>query len=144
MAFGVVGVVNIFVNLLIYNLLTDVWGLAVVRSSIIATVISTTSSYFMNRYWSFSHRARSGLRREYVLFFTINGFATALESAVVAFVEYGLGLTDPISRNVAKLIGIGLGTVVRFIAYKRWVFKDTVGTVDPTDEATTVKVRRQS
>lgn len=129
-AFGVVGVVNIFINLGIFNVLTSGLGWAVVRSSIIATVISTTTSYFMNRHWSFSHRARTGLRREYLLFFTINGLATVIESGVVAFVEYGLGLTDPLSRNLAKLVGIGIGTVIRFFAYKRWVFT----AVEPAQE----------
>lgn len=121
-AFGVVGVINLVLNLAIYNLLTEGLGWAVVRSSIIATAISTTSAYFMNRYWSFSHRARTGLRREYTIFFGINGVGLVMESLIVAMVEYGLGKDDTFSRNLAKLTGIAVGTLFRFWAYKRWVF----------------------
>lgn len=121
-AFGVVGVINFVANLAIFNVLTEVLGWAVVRSSIIATVVTMTTSYFMNRHWSFSHRARTGLRREYTIFVAINAVALAIESAIVAGVEYGLGQDDTVSRNVAKAVGITIGTALRFWSYKRWVF----------------------
>ena len=44
-----------------------------VTSKLIATVVSMTVAYVGHRYWSFSHRARTGLRREYLLFAVVNG-----------------------------------------------------------------------
>ena len=52
-----------------------------------------TVAYFGHRYWSFSHRARTGLRREYVLFALVNGGTLLLEPGVVALVRYPLDQT---------------------------------------------------
>jgi putative flippase GtrA len=76
----------------------------------------------MNRYWSFSHRARTGLAREYTLFFLLNGVALLIGLMVIGTARYGIGLTDKFSINMANLVGIGIGTVFRFWSYKRWVF----------------------
>lgn len=121
-AFGVVGAVNLAVDIGIFNALHFGAGLGPLTSKVISTSISTTLSYFMNRHWSFSHRARTGLGREYTLFFLLNGVALLIGLAVIALVHYGFGLSSPFALNVANLIGIGLGTIFRFWSYKRWVF----------------------
>jgi putative flippase GtrA len=41
---------------------------------------------------------------------------------VIAFTYYVAGATDPFALNVAKMVGIGIGTVFRFWSYKRYVF----------------------
>jgi putative flippase GtrA len=121
-AFGVVGAVNLAVDVGIFNALHFGAGLGPLTSKVISTSISTTLSYFMNRHWSFSHRARTGLGREYTLFFLLNGVALLIGLAVIALVHYGFGLSSPFALNVANLIGIGLGSIFRFWSYKRWVF----------------------
>jgi putative flippase GtrA len=129
-AFGVVGVVNLFVDIGLFNLVHFQIGLGPTTSNIISTSVATTISYFANRHWSFSHRARTGLRREYVLFFVINLIALGISSVVIAFTYYVVGATSPFDLNVAKVIGIGIGTIFRFWSYKRWVFPphpDAVG-----------------
>jgi putative flippase GtrA len=121
-AFGVVGVVNLFVDVGLFNLLHFRVGLGPTTSNAISTAVATTISYFANRHWSFSHRARTGLRREYVLFFVINLLALGISSVVVAFTFYVVGSTGPLALNVAKVVGIGIGTIFRFWTYKRFVF----------------------
>ncbi len=121
-AFGIVGAVNFGVDLAIFNALHVGEDVGVLTSKVISTTVATTLSYFMNRHWSFSHRARTGLRREYLLFFAINVVALLIGLAVLAISHYGLGYTDNLSVNIANLIGIGIGTVFRFWSYKRWVF----------------------
>jgi putative flippase GtrA len=129
-AFGVVGVINLFVDIGLFNLVHFQIGLGPTTSNVISTGIATTISYFANRHWSFSHRARTGLRREYVLFFVINLVALGFSSLVIAFTYYVVGATSPFALNVAKVFGIGIGTVFRFWSYKRFVFPphpETVG-----------------
>ena len=129
-AFGVVGVVNLFVDIGLFNLVHFRIGLGPTTSNIISTGVATTISYFANRHWSFSHRARTGLRREYVLFFLINLIALGISSVVIAFTYYVVGATSAFDLNVAKVIGIGIGTIFRFWSYKRFVFPphpETVG-----------------
>jgi putative flippase GtrA len=121
-AFGVVGLINLFVDIGLFNALHFGVGIGPLTSKVISTSVATTSAYFMNRHWSFSHRARTGLAREYSLFFLLNGVALLMGLVVLGSTRYGLGLTDKLSINVANLVGIGFGTVFRFWSYKRWVF----------------------
>lgn len=121
-AFGVVGAVNVVVDTGLFNASHFWLGLGPTTSNVISTGIATTLSYFANRHWSFSHRARTGLRREYTLFFLLNGVALLMSLVCIDFTFYLLGLTSPLAVNVAKFVGLGLGTVFRFWSYKRWVF----------------------
>jgi len=121
-AFGVVGVINLVVDVGLFNLLHFRIGLGPTTSNVISTGVATTISYFANRHWSFSHRARTGLRREYTLFIVINLVALGISSFVVAFTYYVVSASSPVALNIAKIIGIGIGTVFRFWSYKRWVF----------------------
>ncbi len=121
-AFGVVGFVNLFVDIGLFNWLHFGLGLGPTTSKVLSTGVATTSAYFMNRHWSFSHRARTGLAREYSLFFGLNGIALLMGVAINDVTYYVLSRTDHVSMNIANLLGIGLGTIFRFWAYKRWVF----------------------
>ena len=120
-AFGVVGIANLFVDIGLFNLCLKL-GIGPTTSNVVSTGVATTLSYFANRHWSFSHRARTALHREYLLFFGINLFALGISSAMVAATYYMFGLHGRFALNVAKIVGIGIGTVFRFWSYKRWVF----------------------
>lgn len=121
-AFGIVGAVNFLIQTALFNGLHFGLRIGPLTSYLIGAAVSTTSAYFMNRHWSFSHRARTGLAREYSLFFGLNGIAVVLGLIVLGTTRYGFGLTDKFSLNVANVIGIGIGTIFRFWSYKRWVF----------------------
>lgn len=121
-AFGVVGAVNFGLDVTIFQLMLEVVGADVLLSKIVSTTITTTTAYFMHRHWSFSHRARTGLRREYPIFFLVNALTLLLSLAMLAVVRYGLDETDVLILQVTNVASIAVGTVIRFTAYKRWVF----------------------
>ena len=87
-----------------------------------STLISMTIAYVAHRYWSFSHRARTGVGREYLLFAAINGATLLLGLAVVALVRYPLAQESSVVLQIANIGSIGAGTVIRYLAYRRWVF----------------------
>jgi putative flippase GtrA len=121
-AFGVIGAGNTLLYLLIVYLLADI---GVVKASVIATVVTTTVAYFANRHWTYRHRPRSALRREYVLFFGFNLAGMVIQSGTLAAVKYGFGLTEKDDLNLimgVTLVGIALATVFRFWAYRTFVF----------------------
>ena len=121
--FGVVGAFNAVLDITLFNLLHFSAGLGPLTSKTLATAVAATSSYFMNRHWSFAHRARTTFRREYLLFFFLNAVGLAIALVVLGFARYVLGLTSVLALNIAaNVFGIGLGTLWRFYAYKRWVF----------------------
>ena len=121
--FGVIGVLNIIVDLGLFNLLVQ--GPLAGRLStakIVSGAVATVFAWIGNRYWTFRHRENRPVHHEVVLFFAVNGVALAITSAWVAFAHYALDVTDPLWVNVHVLIGIALGTLVRFLAYRTVVF----------------------
>ncbi len=107
---------------MLFNLLLQIGPL---KANVIATVVATTSSYFMNRHWTYRNLPQSSLRREYVLFFALNIVGLLIESVFLFGARYGLHFnehTDIIAFNIAKFAGLGLGTVFRFWSYRRFVF----------------------
>jgi len=121
--FGTVGVVNTVLNYAVFNaLILTVFAQGQLKANVIATVIATTASYFMNRHWTYRDRPKSALRREYTLFFVFNLAGLVIELGVLATAKYGLGLTSLLALNIAKTFGLGLGTIFRFWAYRTFVF----------------------
>jgi putative flippase GtrA len=121
-AFGVVGGLAFVLDLAGFQLLYAHLGVGAVTAKLISTLLSVTAAFLGHRYWSFSHRARTGLRREYTLFAVINGLTLLLGLAVVWFVRYPLGQESAVVLQLANIGSIALGTVVRFVSYRQWVF----------------------
>jgi putative flippase GtrA len=124
--FGTVGLINTGLDYLVLNLLLAIGPL---KAKVVATVVATTASYLMNRKWTFGSRARTGIRREYVLFFGLNLVGMVIQLTVLGVAKYGLGFNehgggdDRLALNVANAIGIGVAMVFRFWAYRTFVFK---------------------
>lgn len=121
-AFGVVGGATFVLDLGSFQLLYAHLGVGAVTARLLSTLLATTTAYLAHRYWSFSHRARTGLRREYVLFAAVNGVTLALSLAVVWFVRYPLHQHAPLVLQLANVGSIALGTAIRYLSYRRWVF----------------------
>jgi len=120
--FGIVGAFNFFLDIALFNALRSV-DVGPLTSKTIAVTIAATSSYFMNRHWSFSHRARSGIRREYVLFIVLSAVGLAIALVCLTVSHYVLGFDSQLADNVSgNGIGTLLGTLWRFWSFKRWVF----------------------
>ncbi len=121
--FGLVGAFNAGLDIGLFNVLHFHLGIGPLSSKTVSTMVAATSSYFMNRHWSFAHRARSAFRREFSLFLVLNAVGLGIALVVLGFTRYVLGLTGVLALNIAaNVFGIGLGTLWRFYAYKRWVF----------------------
>ena len=120
--FGIVGAINTVIDFGLANLLVFGlhWSPLVGKAGSVA--VAATSSYFMNRHWTFRHRARTGLRREYTLFFLLNGVGLLIAEACIWTVHNGFHKSGPIWFNLAQLAGLAFGMVFRFTTYKRWVF----------------------
>lgn len=121
--FGAVGGVCYLIDVLVSNLCHSAFGLGQLSAKTISTVVAATCAYVGNRHWSFTHRARTGVRREYTLFIVLNAVGLLIALACLGFSRYVLGLEGALAFNISgNVVGTGLGTVFRFWAYKRWVF----------------------
>jgi putative flippase GtrA len=138
--FGTVGLINTGLDYLVLNLLLAIGPL---KAKVVATIIATTASYLMNRKWTFGNRSRTGIRREYALFFGLNLVGMVIQLAVLGVAKYGLGFhehgggDDRLALNIANAIGIGVAMVFRFWAYRTFVFK--APELEPAETAETVQ-----
>jgi putative flippase GtrA len=124
--FGAVGAAAWVVDNGVFLLATQgpgqVMGAMPVRASIVAGLVATGFSYIGNRYWTFSGKRAKLPTKEVVAFVVANIVGIIITNACLylsrwVFDFHGAG-PDTIARN----IGIVLGTIFRYLAYKFWVF----------------------
>jgi putative flippase GtrA len=122
--FGTVGAVNFALDLLVFNLLLfTIFHHLPIAAKAASSVIAASSSYFMNRHWTWRHRARSGTRRELTIFLAMSAIALGITEVCLLISHYGLGLTSKLADNVsANAVGLVLATTWRFWSFRKWVF----------------------
>jgi putative flippase GtrA len=129
--FGVVGAVCYVIDVGIFNLMLSQTG-EPVSAKAVSTVIAATIAFLGNRFWTWRHRERSRLSREYAMYFGFNLVGLVIGLACLWASHYWLGsmwpgvfqttLADNISGNV---VGVALASLFRFWAYRRFVFPVT-------------------
>jgi len=93
-----------------------------VTAKIISLVAATLVSWLGNRLWTFSQHRTDRRTRELVVFGVINIVCAVIPILTLAFSHYTLDLTSALADNASTVLGIAIGTVLRYIGYKRWVF----------------------
>jgi putative flippase GtrA len=119
-AFGLIGAMAFVIDVGLFTWLAPHGAL---KAKAVSTAVSTTFAYFGNRHLSFSHRARTSIGRETSFFFGINLVTLIFSELVLALFVYGFHYGHASTMVlVVNLVTIGIGTLFRFWAYKRFVF----------------------
>jgi putative flippase GtrA len=127
--FGVVGATTYLVDLGVFNLCLIGFGWAWFPSLVTSTVIAASLAFVGNRFWTWRHRERTALHREYGLYFSFNVIGLLISAGVLWLSHEALGavwpvLQTPLADNISgKVIGVGLASIFRFWAYRRFVFR---------------------
>jgi putative flippase GtrA len=132
--FGVVGLAGVVINLAVFNWLRlgplseDSTFLGeqdrVVTAKVIATVVSVIFAWAAHRWWTFRGQRTHHPARELVIFALVNLVAIVAEAGVLALSHYALNFTSLAADNVASILGIGVGTALRYVGYKVFVFAE--------------------
>lgn len=128
--FGVVGGVGFVVDIAVFNLLLlhpvagiPAWPIA---AKSVSTIAAIAVNWVGNRMWTFREHRRTDTVREGVEFLIASLVGSGVSLACLAFSHYVMQLTTTVDDNVsANVIGLILGSLVRFAAYRWWVFADT-------------------
>lgn len=127
--FGAVGAVAFVVDTGVFNLLR--FGLGgggpletkPLSAKVVSTLAAAVVAWLGNRFWTFRHRRRASAQRELVLFFFFNAVGLAIALACLGVSHYVLDLRSVLADNIsANGVGLVLGTLFRFWAYRRFVF----------------------
>jgi undecaprenyl-diphosphatase len=126
LTFLAVGGTGYVVDVTVFNVLRSIQPFATLDPSVartLAVVAAMCVTYLGNRTLTWRDHASGDRRREVALFvlFNIIGFGF---SVVTLFVSHDvLGLTSRLADNIsANVIGLALGTLFRYVTYKRFVF----------------------
>ena len=135
--FGMVGAVAFVIDLGGYNLLVfgphllgligegDTTGLLSAKpitARIISATVATLVAWVGNRLWTFRHRRNRQAAHELALFVGFNLVAMVIAVVCLGFSRYVLDLHTQLADNITNIVGIGLGTLFRFWAYRKYVF----------------------
>ncbi|QWZ09974.1 GtrA family protein [Nocardioides panacis] len=142
LTFLAVGGTGYVVDVAAFNLLRSTQPFATLDPSVartLAVVAAMCVTYAGNRTFTWRNRPSQDRRREVALFvvFNIIGFGFSVLTLTVS--HDLLGLTSRLADNIsANVVGLALGTVFRYVTYKRFVFaapSTTPGTAPvPADE----------
>jgi putative flippase GtrA len=127
--FGTVGGVAFALDFVLFNYANASLGWETLTAKTFSTAIAATVAFVGNRFWTWRHRERSGMAREYSLYFFFNAVGLGIGLACLAISHYGLGSVWPgvfkslVADNIAaNFVGAALGTFFRFWSYRRFVF----------------------
>jgi putative flippase GtrA len=125
--FGTVGAIAYLVDNGAYVILTEGPGRLMadwpVRASVVASLIATAVSYVGNRYWTFSRQRSKMPVKEVIWFFAANAIGILITGGCLYFSRWILDLHGTVPDLIARNVGIVLGTIFRYVAYKFWVFR---------------------
>jgi len=121
--FGTVGFISLGIDLLVFNLVLLALPDKPLTAKVCSTVVSATNAFLLNRHWSFKHRTRTSLRREYGLFVVLNAVGLGISLLCLAISHYVLGFESRLADNIAANgVGLVLGTTFRFWSYRKFVW----------------------
>ena len=120
--FGVVGIVGVVIQLVVFRILLESMPGASVRANVIATLVAIGTNYIGYRYWVYRDTDPKTRSREITLFLILSGIGLVIQNAVLYALTYGLDIHGKSLAVVFTLIGIGVATLFRFWAYRTFVF----------------------
>ncbi|MDO4606737.1 MAG: GtrA family protein [Bowdeniella nasicola] len=131
--FGAVGAIAYVVDTGLFNILVygpgHIMATHPVGAKVISAVVATLVAWVGNRYWTFRHARRSTARWELAMFLLVNLGGIAVAAGCLGFSRYVLNLSGPVADNIAgNIIGVGLGTIFRYLCYRYVVFTEEPGT----------------
>jgi putative flippase GtrA len=98
---------------------------------IIGNVVGMLISYRLSRHWTFRHRPPVHPDGGRTAFFAINLITMPLAIACLWISRHVLGLTDPLSDNIAgTVVGQLIGQAARFYLFRKYVFRKPVTASD--------------
>jgi putative flippase GtrA len=129
LSFGVVGLGGMVIDVGVFNALRlGVFGHgALIDKPLTAAVISASLAIVFNwvgnRFWTFRQQRRTDVLRELLEYGAVALLGLGVGLLCLAVSHYLLGLHSLAADNIAKnVVGLGLGTVVRFSLSRWWVW----------------------
>ncbi len=127
-SFTAVGTVAFVVDISLFNIMASGFGVPPIVSKVISVAAATSVSWLGSRYFTFRELGGRSKRQEAVLFGLTNLVGLGIAAGCLFISHYVLGLTTALADNVSgNVVGVLLGNVFRYFAYRFVVFRPAAG-----------------
>jgi putative flippase GtrA len=135
--FAAVGGGGVIVDVVVFSALLTVpvgvagWPLV---AKAVSTGVAIVVNWVGNRLWTFRDQRRADVVREGVEFAIASVLGAIVPLLCLGVSHYLLGFTSRLADNIAaNVVGLALGSAVRFAAYRWWVFADESAADSPAE-----------
>jgi putative flippase GtrA len=141
LTFLTVGGAGYLVDVASFNMLRSLALFSTLDPSVartLAVAVAMCVTYAGNRTLTWRDHAGANRRREVSLFVLFNIIGFGFSVVTLAISHDVLGLTSRLADNIsANVVGLALGTVFRYLTYKKFVFAGEPATNQQIDEPET-------
>lgn len=120
--FGLVGGLCLVTDIVLFNVLAFGVGMLPELAKAITMAVTAAMAFVGHKTVTFRHRRGRGLRHEVPMFTAVTVLSLVAGLGPLWLVRQADGMGGPIWLNAANLVGIALGTVVRYVAYRKVVW----------------------
>jgi len=115
--FGLVGVVNTLVDVVLFSLLLHMTSIGIAAANLASYGTGVVVSYFLNKTWTFSQDAQARPGSSFVRFVAVSVLAAGVSSLVV------LGLCSFVPPLPAKALSLPVMFGFNFLLVRHFVFR---------------------
>jgi len=115
--FITVGILNTFLNYLIFYLAHGILNIFYILASVIGFLVAFINSFFLNANWTFSKETNFKTLSK---FFTVNTVSLSVNIISLTFFVEILSY----SPQMGQLLGISFSLIVNYIGNRIWVFNN--------------------
>ncbi len=124
--FAVTGLAAYATDVAVFNLLLLATPAGPIMAKVVSSLLAIAVAFVGSRFYTWRHRPRGHLVREYSLFLVFSALAAGIQLGCLWFSHFVLGLTSTLADNVSgNVIGMILATLFRFWTFRTFVFPDT-------------------
>ncbi len=115
--FGIVGVSNTLLTLVVYTVLLKVFGVWYLAASAIGFIVGATNGFLLNRRWTFRDHVGDALTP--VRWAIVQGAGLAIDEVML----YVLVHDAKLDKLLAQVCATAVVTVATFFANRAWTFR---------------------
>ena len=134
--FLTVGVIGAVVDFGVMNLLSKLFGMALVWAGTISFICAILSNFFWNRYWTYPDSRSRPITRQLVMFALVNVAGLAIRLPILHFLEppmlnfFQRKSVDPpvssefLAKNFTLAIAVTIVMLWNFFVNRYWTYND--------------------
>lgn len=117
--FGLIGVLNTLINLIVFYFLFDSLGIHYIFSAIFAFFVANINSFIWNKIWTFEEKFKNKFKIKYLKFLNVSLLALGFNLFFLyIFVEF-----FNLNHLLSQFLAICFSLSINFFLNKRWTFK---------------------